>query len=327
MRTSPNPNCYLCGTGGTPLYKDLADPYFGAPGLWAHKHCPNPSCGLIWLDPTPIAEDLHLGYQSYFTHGTQDGMPSLAARIRSFCYGSYQTLQNVPAMITGLGASKKQMQDMFLDDLKPGKLLDVGCGDGKFLNRMKPHGWAVDGVDFDSKAIANAKIKYGLDLHCGDLHGVKFADQTFDAVTMSHVIEHLPDPLKLLQELWRILKTGGRLVVTTPNSAGFGHQKFGAYWFGIDPPRHLKIYSPRTLRSCAERIGFKEIKTKTTAANADIFLGGSFSIRDSENHRTNAQPRPNPARIAKTIFLQYREHAQLKAKPDLGEEAVLICVK
>jgi SAM-dependent methyltransferase len=281
----------------------------------------------MWLDPAPIAEDIHLAYQSYFTHGAQDGKPSLSTRIRSFCYASYQFLQQIPAAMSGLGAARQKMQQMFLYDLKPGKLLDVGCGDGKFLNLMRGLGWAVDGVDFDSKAIINAKEKYGLNLHCGALEGVNFPKESFDAVTMSHVIEHLPDPLLLLQEVRRILKPGGRLVVTTPNSDGYGHQKFAAYWFGIDPPRHMKIYSPRTLRICAEKLGFREIRTITVATNADIFLGGSFSIRDAPDHRTNAHPQPNPARVAKSIFLQYWQHSQLSKQPNLGEEAVLICNK
>jgi 2-polyprenyl-3-methyl-5-hydroxy-6-metoxy-1,4-benzoquinol methylase len=327
IRTAPIGKCHLCGSEGSPLYSGLSDPYFGATGLWSHKKCPNPKCGLIWLDPAPITEDLYLAYQSYFTHGTQDGVPSLGSRIRGLCYSAYQSLHKIPATVFGLGTAKAEITSMFLGDMKPGKLLDVGCGDGKYLNRMRPLGWSVEGVDFDSKAVANAKVQYGLDLHCGNLQDANFSSEMFDAVTMSHVIEHLPEPLVLLKEIQRILKPGGRLVVTTPNSDSLGHQKFGSYWFGIDPPRHLKIYSPRTLRICAEKLGFKSIRTLTSAANADIFLGGSFSIRDSADHRTSAQPAPNPLRIAKTILLQYREHSKLSSNPDLGEEVALICCK
>jgi ubiquinone/menaquinone biosynthesis C-methylase UbiE len=327
IRTKGRTHCLLCGSEGKELYRDLSDPYFGTPGLWRHKRCPKNDCGLVWLDPAPIEQDLHLAYQTYFTHGAEDGKPSFAARLRSSLYSIYQGAQKIPATLTGLAAAKKQMSVMFLGDLKPGKVLDVGCGDGKFLNRMKQLGWSVAGVDFDAKAVANAKSMYGLDLHRGDLASAKFPDNSFDAITMSHVIEHVPDPLALFAEVRRILKSGGRLVLTTPNSGSFGHEKFKQYWFGIDPPRHLNIYSLKTLRECARRVNLKVIETISTAANADIFLGGSFSIRDSENHRTDAHPRPNPARILKTIALQYREHSQLRTQPDCGEEAVLICVK
>jgi 2-polyprenyl-3-methyl-5-hydroxy-6-metoxy-1,4-benzoquinol methylase len=305
----------------------LSDPYFGTPGLWHQKKCPQSACGLIWLDPAPVEADLHLAYQTYFTHGAEDGKPTFAARLRDFCYRIYQAAQSVPAALTGLGESKRQMSQMFLDDLKPGRLLDVGCGDGMFLNRMRQLGWTVDGVDFDAKAVANAKTKYGLDLHRGDLASAKFPGGSFDAITMSHVIEHVPDPLALMAEVQRILKPGGRLVLTTPNSGSFGHEKFQGYWFGVDPPRHLNLYSLNTLRECARRANLKVIRAVSTAANADIFIGGSFSIRDSADHRTDAHPRPNPARILKTILLQYREQGRLRTQPECGEEAVLICVK
>jgi ubiquinone/menaquinone biosynthesis C-methylase UbiE len=327
IRTAARPHCLLCGSLGKELYHDLGDPYFGTPGLWSHKKCPQTNCGLVWLDPAPIEADLHLAYQTYFTHGAEDGQPTFAAKLRSALYSLYQGLQSIPAALTGLRAAKKRMTLMFLDDLKPGKVLDVGCGDGKFLHRMRQLGWSVAGVDFDAKAVANAKSIYGLDLHRGDLASAKFPDNSFDAVTMSHVIEHVPDPLALFAEARRILKPGGRLVVTTPNNGSFGHEKFKGYWFGIDPPRHLNIYSLPTLAECARRTNLKVVNTLSTAANADIFIGGSFSIRDSADHRTDAHPRPNPARILKTIALQYRENSRLRTQPDCGEEAVLICAK
>ncbi len=327
IRTQARPHCLLCGTAGKELYHNLSDPYFGTPGLWYHKKCPQTACGLIWLDPAPIEADLHLAYQTYFTHGAEDGQPTFAARLRNFLYATYQGLQRLPAALTGLGAAKKQMSLMFLGDLKTGRVFDVGCGDGKFLNRMLQLGWSVAGVDFDAKAVANAKSMYGLDLHRGDLASARFAADSFDAVTMSHVMEHLPDPLALLAEVQRILKPGGRLVLTTPNSGSFGHEKFQGYWFGVDPPRHLNLYSLKTLGECARRVNLKVIRAASTAANADIFIGGSFSIRDSADHRTDAHPRPHPVRILKTILLQFRENARLRSQPDCGEEAVLICVK
>jgi 2-polyprenyl-3-methyl-5-hydroxy-6-metoxy-1,4-benzoquinol methylase len=327
IRTQPHIACILCGTAGTVLYRDLTDPFFGAPGLWQLKKCPRIGCGLIWLDPAPLEADLHLAYQAYFTHGALDGKARLVSQLRNFLYRAYQAVNYLPAALLGLHAAKSEMSRMFLGDLQPGKVLDVGCGDGMFLNRMRGLGWTVDGVDFDAKAVTNAWLKYGLELRHGDLAGARFAENSFDAVTMSHVIEHVPDPVALLAEARRILKPGGRLVVTTPNTGSYGHEKFQGYWFGVDPPRHLHLYSLDTLRECARRAGLEVVRAVSTAANADIFIGGSFSIRDSAGHRTDAHPRPRLLRTLKTIFLQYREHSQLRARPGYGEEAVLICAK
>src|SRR5882672_7322950 len=195
IRTESRPRCFLCSVEGKVLYENLADPFFDNPGKWSFKQCPNAGCGLVWLDPAPVAEDLHLAYREYFTHGGRDGKLSRGGRLRSILYGGYKVISSLPSAAIGLGKAKEQMDNMFLDDLTPGRLLDVGCGDGLFLNRMRKLGWAVEGVDFDSNAIATARTKYSLDLHHGDLASARFPDDRFDAVTLKHVIEHVPEPV------------------------------------------------------------------------------------------------------------------------------------
>src|SRR5438128_308073 len=105
IRAAPRPKCFLCDVEGRPLHQGLVDPFFSAPGVWNFKRCGRPGCGLIWLDPAPLAEDLHLAYQKYFTHGEQDGTPALTARIRSLLYSGYQLASKGPATLTGLQKS------------------------------------------------------------------------------------------------------------------------------------------------------------------------------------------------------------------------------
>jgi len=327
IRTDPKPRCLLCGVEGVGLYQDLGDPYFGAPGRWDVKRCPSPGCGLIWLDPAPLAEDLHLAYQQYFTHGNSDGIPTGADRLRDLLFRIYQLTAAIPAALVGLQQSRRDLAMMYLGDLPAGKALDVGCGDGRFLNRLRKAGWAVDGVDFDAKAIATAKSKYGLDLRHGDLASAKFEAGTFDAVTLSHVIEHVPDPIALLGEVRRVLKPGGRIVITTPNGQSRGHREFQAHWFGLDAPRHLHIFSPSSLSEAGRRTGFRILKAASTAASADVFIGASYSIRNSPGHQTTHQPPPSIGRTLKAVGWQYREHFALRHDPCCGEEALLIGVK
>lgn len=329
IRTESHPRCYLCGAEGASLYRDRIDALFAAPGVWGFLKCPGSNCGLIWLEPRPIPEDVHLAYQTYFTHGESDGPPPAGMRLRAWLYAGYLGVQALLAALLGLKKSKTQMRAMFLDDVPPGKLLDVGCGDGLFLNRMSRWGWTVDGVDFDGKAIQNAKAKYGLTLRHGDLHGAHFADATFDAITLSHVIEHVPDPINLMVEVRRILKPGGRVVLTTPNSGSWGHERFQPCWFGLDPPRHLNVFSPRTLGELARRAGLLVSKVTSTAANADIFIGGSYTIEEVGNE---PKRKPQGANISllrgcRAALAQYREHFALAKHPESGEEAVLICTK
>src|SRR5213075_3141824 len=138
IRTIARPACFLCGRGGAVLYTDLVDRLFCAPGGWILKVCPG--CRLLWLDPTPTLDDLHLAYKNYFTHeaGQSTGR---AALLRRLLYRFYQSVSAIPAALVGLHKAKIALRHMFLKNLTPGTLLDVGCGDGAFLNRMLQLGW------------------------------------------------------------------------------------------------------------------------------------------------------------------------------------------
>ena len=144
---------------------------------------------------------------------------------------------------------------------------------------------------------------------------------------MSHVVEHLTDPVGLLTEISRLLKVGGRLVMTTPNTAGIGHQKFGPSWFGIDPPRHLYLFNKASLSEVARQAGFQVAWAGSTSAHADVFIGASYTLRENSQHRMGHQPTPNVIRTLKAACWQHREHRMLSQQPDCGEELVVICSK
>src|SRR5690606_2269962 len=128
---------------GQTFHESLIDLLFGAPGTWAIKKCPQPGCGLLWLDPCPITEDIHLAYEAYYTHGKG----GVSARTREILYSLYRFIQSIPARTVGLQRERVDLEFMFLRGKKPGRLLDVGCGSGKFMARMQARGWAVQGVD------------------------------------------------------------------------------------------------------------------------------------------------------------------------------------
>jgi 2-polyprenyl-3-methyl-5-hydroxy-6-metoxy-1,4-benzoquinol methylase len=131
-----------------------------------------------------------------------------------------------------------------------GRMLDVGCGNGRYLTTMRTLGWDVQGVEFSASGV-EACLMSGLRVHHGDLASAGFADGSFDLVTARHVIEHIPDPHTFMAELARILRPGGRLVIETPSSAALGRQWFNTYWYANDVPRHLLLFSPANL----ERLG------------------------------------------------------------------------
>ncbi|HZR20488.1 MAG TPA: class I SAM-dependent methyltransferase [Verrucomicrobiae bacterium] len=322
IRTYSNPKCFVCGTPGKPLHTGLKDRLFGAPGTWDLKQCPRPECGLVWPDPCPITEDLGLAYQTYYTH--VEPATGSAGLVFQLAKWAYWTGIRIPAYLTGIYQERREFVQMFLRDRSPGRLFDAGCGDGQFLSLMKQHGWQGKGVDFDAAAIETGKKKYGVDLEVGDFQTIPIEESAFDAVTMSHVIEHVPDPIACLDKCRRLLKPGGRLVVSTPNVRSLGHQTFKSAWRGLEPPRHLHIFPHHLLGECARRAGLKVVKTGSTAVNADYIISATMAIANAPAGTSQIGGGWDARYALKAIAFQYREHFALRKNPDVGEEAYLV---
>jgi 2-polyprenyl-3-methyl-5-hydroxy-6-metoxy-1,4-benzoquinol methylase len=282
IRTTPYPKCILCGCEGQLLHSNQHDRLFCVSGSWNFKICSDRKCGLIWLDPMPIKEDLWKAYLHYYTHEPLDqvvrvGLPRRIYRLmkRGYWVGKY----NYPGrsgsfMVKMLGKllylfpirrGEIDAEARFLHAIPEGCLLDVGCGSGEWLAFMSELGWRVEGVDFDENAVRVARQK-GLKVHCGSLEQQNFPDGTFDAVTLNHVIEHIPDPISTLAECIRILKPSGKLVLFTPNASSLGRKVFKENWRGLEPPRHLHIFSTRSIVRLLESAGFKHVSVKPQAS-------------------------------------------------------------
>ena len=122
--------------------------------------------------------------------------------------------------------------------MKTGRILDIGCGRGLFLNIMNQDGWNTVGQEFDEKSAYYATSNYGIDVRAGSLEG-KFESESFDVININHVLEHLENPGKTLTECYRILKKSGLLVVAVPNIDSFQAIYGKANWFQLDIPIHL----------------------------------------------------------------------------------------
>ena len=294
IRTRPCPNCYLCGRQGELLYENLTDRLFDAPGRWNLRRCPNPKCGMVWLDPRPVEEDLIKAYRKYYTHEA-DILPvdNLARRLYSriqmgyvrtkydYRQDGHNRWDQLFALFAYLHPVKRANFDfsVFCLQSKPyGRLLELGCGNGAMLKSMKELGWHVEGVDFDPAAVGQARER-GITVHLGTLADQKFPDETFDAITASHFIEHLSDPLGELQECRRLLKPGGLLVLLTPNAGSWGHRIYQADWRGLEPPRHLHIFTPSSLARICRQAGFNPGFCRSTVRGSGMLLASRLLRR------------------------------------------------
>lgn len=277
LRQRAEPSCYLCGAEGSILYRDLPDRAYGIAGRWSMRRCPRVACGLVWMDPVPVEADIALAYQRYFTHRHMD-----AGRAERPADGGL-ALRLLRAGL-GLRRDYRRFDGLMLDDMTPGRLLEIGFGDAARLRAFAQRGWAVEGQELDPVAITQAR-RLGLRVHAGVLEELRLPAGAFDAVIASHVIEHVHDPIRLLALCRRLLAPDGRLVLLTPSEAGYGVRRFGPSWVGFDPPRHLYLFSARTLTRIAQRAGLTGIHVISSSARAAPWYLGALQVELTGRYR------------------------------------------
>jgi 2-polyprenyl-3-methyl-5-hydroxy-6-metoxy-1,4-benzoquinol methylase len=321
IRATPKPNCDLCGATGSQLHGDLSDRDYGAPGRWAVMHCG--SCGFCWIDPRPRDEEIGRLYAAYHTHERVERgslfvravRVALSSRLLGYRDARLSRAESGFALLIGWIGPLRELArhaSLWLPAARRGELLDVGCGAGAFLVQMRELGWSVRGLDTDPGAVATAREQLGdVSVTQAAIEDLEPATAQFDAITLSHVIEHLPDPARSLAHCVRLLRPGGWIVIATPNSRSLGARHFGRDWRGWEPPRHLQVFDGHTLAKLAERAGLHVLRSFTVSASAYfIWLASSRS----QSLRV---------RLSGLVFWA-RAYALTLLGRDCGEEVVVI---
>lgn len=321
MRFEDFPQCPICASPGDYVYQEMIDHLFNVSGTFSLRRCKNTACKTLWLDPRPCEEDIHLAYHSYFTHNSPDEPQRRGIR-SNIVLSLARPFRNFVAEGSGYRKQRRSADLMYLQDVPPGKVLDVGCGDGGILESLRTAGWEVYGQDVDG-VVRETLEKKEIPHFIGTLTEAQFRDGTFDAVVSNHVIEHLYNPISVLHECWRILRPGGVLVITTPNSESAALDRFGRYWAGLDAPRHLLIFSRMSLALSAREAGFlnPEVKTSDIRADSNSLLSHHYKkVEDAD------QPLPFRHGIANVVcerLRQYGKSLRGVTNTNAGEELVL----
>lgn len=287
--------CDLCGTAGARALS-LENGY-------CVRRC---ACGLVYVSPQPDDEDLAQFYAQYFPEESGDLWAEIMRR--NFDADAERLLSMAPA---------------------PGTALDIGCGHGSFLLRVKEKGWKVSGLDLSPEAVARA-TSYGIDARRAMFKPGLFEAESFDMVTAWYVLEHVREPMAFLKEIARILRPGGLLGLRVPNMdfarlflglkkvpalgtllalAGIDTDGKSSHFNLLDPPAHLYGFSPGTLNAYLKKLRFEEIAI-VPSMPVDVGSRGTRLVKDALFSSTALLHRASDGRVnwAPAINAYCRKH-------------------
>ncbi|MEE9494792.1 MAG: class I SAM-dependent methyltransferase [Gammaproteobacteria bacterium] len=303
-----NSNCPICGKTGV-AHSENTDLMYQGDTVYYYHQCR--SCKAIYQHPTPTLEQITEFYPDDYSIYQPPPAEKKINHIENTLlkrYGGYTGIQtsgmvDLFAPILSFFYPEKPIQF-----IPAGKAVDVGCGNGEFLLKLQDLGWDVQGVEFNPIATDICRTN-GLTIFQGELSKAAFPDNHFDLVTAHHLVEHLAEPKTFFEEIFRILKPGGQLLIRTPNSRSLGRALFGKYWFADDVPRHLILFSPENLSLLANNTGFNTTYVNTIAKTKLILKSLDYLI--------NNQGKPSKKRkLRKWIAKLYYPAARVTSRGD-----------
>lgn len=226
MTEAPRPRCRLCGTG-------LPEPFLEVNEDFSLVRCE--SCGLVATSPpVPGAEIVRWYPPSYYGAGNRRFNAILEAMIPYFRDRRGKAIERF---------------------VERGRMLDIGCGRGILPALMRERGWEAQGLEFSETAARHAR-ELKVPVFVGNLPESPYEPESFDAVVLWHVLEHVPDPAEALAKAREILRPGGLLVIAVPNFESLQARFSGRHWFHLDVPRHYHHFGVSVLKRMLESAGF-----------------------------------------------------------------------
>jgi SAM-dependent methyltransferase len=258
--------CNSCGANDASAVLTGRDLLHGIPGQFTLVRCHR--CGLIYMNPQLTSCELAAYYpDDYEAHvGTQRQRLGWLRRL-DYNYGIEKRYRAI------------------MRHVETGRMLDVGCGSGAFLDGMRERGWNVEGIEPSVRATAYATEELGLEVQSTTLEAARLEPGSFDLVTMWNVLEHLADPQQGLNRVREALRPGGLLVFAIPNMESLDLKLFKEYWAGYDLPRHLFVFPPHTLEAMVESAGFRVLERRCVYGTYNAF---AYSARFVMNDRLSS---------------------------------------
>ncbi len=249
--------CPQCSSEDITLLFRCTD-YFTSKKIFPVFRCT--ACGFTFTQDSPEESEIGMYYESedYISHTDM---------AKGFSNKLYRIARKI--MLT----RKRDLVEK-ITTLQTGRILDIGSGTGYFASAMKESGWEVKGIEINEKARNFASSHFDLDvISPNDMPLLK--TNSYDCITLWHVLEHFHDPVKYLSEIKRILKPRSACIVALPNFDSFDAKYYKSAWAAWDVPRHLWHFNPSTFRVLAEKEGFSF--EKITTLPFDVFYISQLS--------------------------------------------------
>jgi len=241
-----NRGCPICHSDKTQFLFEGWDLQFGYPdSAFVYQCC---DCNHIFVAGELTPEQLTDMYTNYYPRA-------------SFNVDDYEPYKEKSGFLYWLDGEEGLAHNHVPKDVR---ILDIGCGYCETLGYHKARGCEVYGVESD-ESVRKIAERYGFNVEIGLFDPKKYEPESFDYVTMNYVLEHIVDPLKTLQEINGVLKPGGKLIATFPNSKALGRYFFGRYWSPWHLPYHRHLYSRHSVEILAENAGYKVISMRSAS--------------------------------------------------------------
>jgi len=238
-------SCLLCGSPLHRILNGLTDTRFGTSGSYEIRQCGR--CGMEQTWPVPSLVDLKKLYELQYNFGGETG--TLYTRLRewflmSFIYRIWIRLDGDISFHSKSGS---------------GRLIDVGCNEGRGLRIYARNGFQVDGLELNTNAAAVAR-SLGFDVHTCLLEEFQ-PTISYDFAVLSNVLEHSLNPRQMLSDINRILASRGQVWISCPNNKSWLQRVFGRSWINWHVPFHISHFSAETLQSLLSETGFLNVET------------------------------------------------------------------
>lgn len=242
-------NCVICGSSDCGIFPNR---FFKNTLLRCKK------CGLIFVGRRPEPAELKKIYgRSYFKNADSN----------SIGYEDYPA--DKPNIVKTFEKRLKNIEKLYPGK---GKILDLGCATGFFLEVAENRGWTPYGVEISDYAGDMAKKRFGDRIFQSVFDRALPNSGFFDIITMWDYIEHIPNPGRELNRAWQLLKKGGMLVLSTPDADSLTHKIFRDRWMGYKDQEHLYYFSGKNLKILLEKTGFEILKSEKTGKYVSFAL-------------------------------------------------------